>query len=94
MTPQASLSSTAHVLADTNPAKAEYLVYAPSGGSFSLNLSGNRAPFIVEWMNPATGIKSPGANVTGGRTITFVPAFNGDAVLYLKQIGPASAQRQ
>ncbi len=82
--PLGSLSSTGHVLANTNGANAEYLVYAPSGGSFSVDLSGHGGPFTVEWMNPATGAKIAGGKAGGGATTTFNPPFSGDAVLYLR----------
>jgi uncharacterized protein DUF6298 len=39
MTPQNSLASTGHCLADNSATGAEYVVYAPSGGSFTVNLS-------------------------------------------------------
>ena len=85
MTPQAKLSSTGHVLANTEPANAELLVYAPSGGEFTVNLSGRPGKFKVEWMNPSTGTKNAGAIISGGSVKTFSPPFSGDAVLYLKQ---------
>lgn len=87
MTPQPNLSSTAHVLANTNPSSAEFLVYTPSGGAFTVNLSRDNVMLSVEWMNPATGAKTAGANVSGGTVTTFTPPFSGDAVLYLKTIG-------
>jgi hypothetical protein len=83
MTPQGKLSSTGHALASTNSANPEFLVYAPSGGNFTVNLSKSSGWFAVEWMNAATGVKIAGADVSGGATRTFTPPFNGDAVLYL-----------
>ncbi len=83
MTPQGNLSSTGQALANTKPTHAQLLVYAPSGGSLSVNLSRTSGQFAVEWMNPATGVKTAGANVSGGATRTFNPPFSGDAVLYL-----------
>lgn len=85
MTPEGKLSSTGHALANTSAANPEFLVYAPSGGELNVNLSSHRGQFAVEWMNPATGAKTTGADVSGGATKTFTPPFNGDAVLYLKQ---------
>jgi collagenase-like protein with putative collagen-binding domain len=84
MTPQGNLSSTGHALANTNPANAEFLVYAPSGGSFGVDLSSSSDQLAVEWMNPATGVKIADANASGGAARTFNPPFRGDAVLYLK----------
>ncbi len=84
MTSQGTLSSTGHALASVGSADPAYLVYVPSGGAFTLNLSNSTGRFAVEWMNPATGGKSAGADVTGGATKTFTPPFRGDAVLYLR----------
>ena len=55
--PKSSLSSTRFCLAQTPTAGAEYLVYAPAGGPFRIDLSampGSRM-LSVEWLNPATG---------------------------------------
>jgi len=84
MTPQGKLSSTGHVLADIDAAHPEWLVYAPSGGKFSVDFSGSSGQLAAEWMNPATGTKTAGENVSAGATRTFTPPFTGDAVLYLK----------
>ncbi len=84
MRPLGSLSSTGHALASAMPANPEFLVYAPSGGSFTVDLSNTSGRFTVEWMNAATGVKSAGADVNGGATRTFTPPFAGDAVLYLR----------
>lgn len=93
MTGQGNLSSTGHALANTNATSAEFLIYAPAGGSFTVNLSRNIGQFVVEWMNPATGAKAAGPNVSGGAPRTFQPPFSGDAVLYLAKVAvtiPAS----
>lgn len=84
MTPQDKLSSTRHVLAHANSPSPEFLVYAPTGGKFTLDLSGSAGSFSVEWMNPSTGAKIAGEAANGGSKKTFVPPFDGDAVLYLK----------
>jgi hypothetical protein len=84
MTPQGRLSSTGHTLATSDSAHPEFLVYAPSGRSFTVDLSKSRGWFTVEWMNAAMGTKTTAADVSGGVTRTFTPPFGGDAVLYLK----------
>src|SRR5262249_41004614 len=66
MTPQGNLSSTGHALVNASAAHPEFLVYAPSGGRFTVDLSCSSQPFAVEWMNPATGVKTAGADVNGG----------------------------
>ncbi len=90
MAPQPALSSTGHVLADPGAADPEFLVYSPSGGKFTVNLSSNPGRFAVEWMNPATGGRIAGAEVAGGAVRTFVPPFSGDVVLYLKLKKPGA----
>src|SRR5262249_36331139 len=83
-TPQGKLSSTGHVLAGTNTPVPDLLVYAPTGGSFTVDLSSSRGAFTVEWMNPATGVTIAAPEVSGGTTRAFTPPFAGDAVLYLR----------
>jgi Putative collagen-binding domain of a collagenase len=86
VTPQRSLSSTGDCLAQTPAAGAEYLVYTPSGGSFTVDLSAmpRSRKLAVEWFNPSTGgviVKDP--IQSGSSAQSFTPPFSGDAVLYL-----------
>jgi hypothetical protein len=85
MTPQGNLSSTGHLLANTSPTNPEFLVYASSDGVFTVNLAGIKGRFKIEWMNPATGVKTAGESVNGDAARTFKPPFSGDAVLYLRR---------
>jgi hypothetical protein len=84
--PRRSLSSTRHCLAQTPAAGAEYLIYAPSGGPFTVDLSampGSRM-LAVEWFNPGTGVRIPQGTLRAGAAAqSFTPPFGGDAVLYL-----------
>jgi hypothetical protein len=80
MFPMSDLSSTGHVLAS----KKELLIYSASEGEFTVDLSGMKQDFSVEWMNPATGEISHQERIKGGQIIRFNPPFRGDAVLYLK----------
>jgi len=86
VTPRSELSSTGYCLAQTPSVGAEYLVYAPSGGSFTVNLSampGSRT-LAVEWFNPSTGATVAGDPVLSGSSAqAFTPPFSGDATLYL-----------
>jgi putative lipoic acid-binding regulatory protein len=81
MTPQGALSSTGFCLA--NPG-SEYLVYQPaSGASFNVNLPAGT--YSYEWYNPSSGaITATGLVTVSGGNQSFVAAFSGDAVLYLK----------
>ena len=83
MTPQNSLSSTAHVLAS---AGKEYLVYQGASGAFTVNLVAGTYSF--EWFNPATGAVAGTGSVTAAAgNKSFTPPFTGPAVLYLKSGG-------
>ena len=87
MTPRGSLSSTGNCLANPAASGAEYLVYAQSGGTFTVNLSATTQTLSVEWLNPATGQITAGSPVAGGSTRSFTTPFSGDAVLYVKDPG-------
>lgn len=81
MTPQPSLSSTGYCLANMGH---EYIVYSPSDGTFTLNLTSAPGGFSAEWFNPSTGNAIAGGTISGGTQESFTPPFSGDAVLYLK----------
>lgn len=93
MTPHPELCSSAYCLANPTSSGAEYLVYLPSGGSISLNLSATTRSLTVEWLNPATGQTTIGASVAGGATRSLTAPFGGPAVLHVYDAGatpPAS----
>ena len=86
VTPHSSLSSTGFCLAQTPPVGAEYLVYAPSGGTFTVNLSAmpSSRKLTVEWFNPSTGATAVEEPIPAGSSSqSFTPPFSQDAVLYL-----------
>jgi hypothetical protein len=86
VTPHGSLCSTRYCLAQTPATGAEYLVYAPAGGSFTADLSAMPASrrLALEWFNPSTGATIAGDPVPAGSSSqSFTPPFSGDAVLYL-----------
>jgi len=97
VTPHSPLCSTGYCLAQTASAGAEYLVYAPSGGSFTVNLSvmPDSRTLAVEWFNPSTGDTVAGTPIRAGSSSqSFTPPFSGDAVLYLVDTaGHASSAR-
>lgn len=81
MTPSTSLCSTTYCLVNSGN---EYLVYAPGGGWFSVNLQSGT--YSYEWFNPTSGSVSTTGNYSAfcGNN-SFFPPFLGDAVLYLKR---------
>jgi hypothetical protein len=82
MTPQPSQSSTHYCLA--NPG-AEYLVYQPSAGTFTVNLM--PGSYQYEWFNPTTNrVISSGTLSATGDNQSFRPPFEGDAVLYMRRV--------
>jgi hypothetical protein len=83
MTPQNALSSTLYCLANAAADNAAYLVYAPAGGIFTVNLFATAGPLNVEWFNPSNGATLIGDTTMGGATRSFTAPFGGDAVLYL-----------
>lgn len=81
MTPRGDLSSTEYCLA--SPGR-EYLVYLPTGGEASVDLTAARGALAAEWFNPRTAEKRAGDTVDGGAKRSFQAPFKGDAVLYLR----------
>jgi hypothetical protein len=82
MTPQNQLASTGYCLAGGAKGRAEYLVYVPSGGKVTLDLSAAKEPLQVEWFNPSTGKAAATGVVEGGARREFSAPFEGDAVVY------------
>ena len=87
MTPRANLSSSEYCLA--NPGK-EYLVYAASRGSITVDLSAAPGQLAVEWLDPVSGKTITGDPVAGGAWRDFKLPFSGGSVLHLP---PGSAGR-
>jgi hypothetical protein len=86
LSPRDTLSSTGFCLAQTPSVGAEYLIYAPAGGSFTVDLSAmsSARTLAVEWFNPSSGTEFMGKTVSAGSSSqAFTTPFSGDAVLYL-----------
>jgi hypothetical protein len=85
--PDGRLASTGVCLAE---AGVEYVVYAPPGWAFTVNLAAAKDTALgVRWYNPRTGEFHEGSPVAGGNQAQpFTPPFAGDAVLYLKDLRP------
>jgi len=88
MKPIDSLSSTRYCLASPTDKCAEFLVYAPQGGSVDLKLNAVKGKLYPEWFNPSVGSTETGEPVDGGAERSLKTPFIGDAVLYLTQKAP------
>jgi len=86
MAPHGELASTGYCLSSPG---YEYLVYLPSGGSVTVNLTEASGSFAVEWFNPSTAVTTHGRTTTGGESRSFSAPFDGDAVLYIYPSDPA-----
>jgi hypothetical protein len=85
-TPRAvGFCSTGFCLANTSGGSPKYLVYAPNGGNFTVDLTANAIDFMMEWFNPATGKKQFAGKVTGGTSRQFSTpnTISGSSVLFL-----------
>jgi Putative collagen-binding domain of a collagenase len=89
MTPRGELASSGYCLAD--PEK-EYLIYLPSGGGVTADLSAARGELAVEWFDPGRDKGTPAGTVAGGARREFKAPFTGAAVLYLAA-RPTDAQK-
>ena len=84
--PRHELTSAKYCLAHVAAKGSEYLVYSPTGGSFTVDLSAMPPDrkLAVEWFNPAKGTTTIQSQIAAGsKTHQFDPPFCGDAVLYL-----------
>ncbi len=83
--PQGKLASTGICLAAIGK---EYVVFAPQGKQFTVNLSAAKnVTLTVHWYNPRTGQYQNALPVMGGlESQVFIPPFNSDAILHLKAV--------
>ncbi len=61
----------------------QMVVYAPSSGAVTVNLSGFIGSVPYEWYDPKTGTYASAGNLTGGQSHTVSSPFSGDAVLHV-----------
>jgi len=81
MKPKGSLSSTGICLAQEG---MEYAVYAPSGGTFTLDLSaGAGQTFGIRWYNPRSGQFEYQDSVQGGSGVSLTAPDRNDWVVHL-----------
>jgi len=85
MTPRGDLASSGYCLADPG---REYVVYLPQDGEATVDLSAVSGPVTVEWLDPRSGDTTRGQSTSGSQKRVFQPPFPGDAVLYLRSVGP------
>jgi hypothetical protein len=79
-----SVCSTGYCLVEPG---AQYLVYQPSSGAFTVSMLAGS--YRVEWFNPATAaVAAQSTLTTGAGVTTFTPPFSGDAVLLLSKQSP------
>jgi len=89
MQPSSALASTGLCLAK---AGVEYVVYSPTGASFTVNLSTSTNFYTVRWYNPRTDQTSTHANVRGGAVEQiFKKPDSHDWVLHLKVTSRSAA---
>ncbi len=68
----------------------EYVVYAPSGGTLTIDLSvaGAGSTLVSRWYDPRTGVFSSETFVQGGGNVSFTTLDSQDWVLYIKGSNP------
>ena len=82
--PCGALASTQNCLGYKSSAQAEFLIYYPTAGNISIDLSGANFEFTIEWFDPANGSAQSGGTVMGGSASQFFQTpWSGDAVLYI-----------
>ena len=85
--PSPALCSTTYCLAQTPAIGSEILVYAPNGGSFTVDLSrASGRTMNYEWFDPATGTVVLTGSVPGGdgnQAFSTPGGIGGDSVLYV-----------
>ena len=62
--PRGDLSSTGYCLG--NVTAGRYLVYLPSGGAATVDLTASPGKLSVEWFSPARGVAKKGHSIDGG----------------------------
>jgi hypothetical protein len=85
--PSTTLCSTTYCLGQTPAVGAEMLVYAPSGGAFTVDLSKSTGRTMsYEWFDPASGKVVSNGSVPGGnskQSFTTPASVTTDSVLYI-----------
>ena len=82
MAPKRSLASSKYCLAQKG---VEYIVYVPTGGKVTVDLSDAPGMLSAEWINPTTGQVLKPTSVPGGAKRAFSAPFEGDAVIHVSR---------
>jgi hypothetical protein len=91
MGPDSRLSSTGICLAEPG---RNYLVYAPGGGKFTVDLSaGAGEEFAVQWFNPRNGKAEHGKGIVATSRTSFHCPDGQDWVLWLSLRGEGASPR-
>jgi hypothetical protein len=81
MIPRDDFASTKYCLAQPGVA---YVVYLPTGGEATVDVSAAEGVLEVEWIDPVNGTTERAPSIEGGARRTFRSPLAGDAVLYLR----------
>jgi hypothetical protein len=82
-TPSKELSSTGYCLAEPG---VSYVVFAPEGGSFDVDLTATGGLLSVEWLHPINGKSSTAETVAGGARRRFTAPAGEPVVLLLRNV--------
>jgi hypothetical protein len=86
LVPRSDLCSTGFCLADAKHGSL-YVVYLPNGGSATVDLSRSPSRLRLSWVDPDTGVTTPGGTIAGGGVRSVEAPGSGDAVLVLRRPG-------
>ena len=87
--PNGALASTGYCLAVTT-GRQQFIVYQPSSGSCTLNLTGYAGTFSVEYLRPSTGATSTGSTVAGNGTRTLNSPWSGEDYVAFVELSAVS----
>jgi len=87
--PNGALASTGYCLAVTT-GRQQFIVYQPSSGSCTLNLTGYAGTFSVEYLRCNTGATSTGSTVAGNGTRTLNSPWAGEDYVAFVELSAVS----
>jgi hypothetical protein len=84
MTPNSELASSGFCLAHASADEGQYLVYAPDGGTVTIDLSSTPGKLEAQWLDPSKGTSVDAMSIDGAGAGKLRVPFAGDGVLWLK----------